>query len=334
MLKDDNIDMGKFHLVHYGKKDPFFDELGLQTKFIRNFWTPFGGLKLYNEMTRANIVIVHSLAAPWLLLLIGFSKKIADKIYWVIWGKDLYIHKTLEKRFFYHEVYEYFRKKAFKNIHNVIAFSKEDYELAKQWYGVSGNMFECNSLYPYALDYTKTEMVQCKQDQYSILLGNSASKTNNHLEALTTLSKYIDKINKIYCPLSYNGTEKYKKDVVNLGTELFSDKFVAMLDFVSKDEYFDIISKIDIGFFNYNRQEGLANIYSLIMNGKTVYLRKNTTSYKFLKRKDIKVFSIDDMEGLCCLNIGEMVSNRDRLLPLIEVETSLRVWKTIFKEGC
>lgn len=331
MLKDNGIDMKTFHLIHYGKREDFFLELGIKTLFIRNFWTPIGCFRMYQEMLKADKIIVHSLAAPWLLLILAYSKKIADKVYWVIWGKDLYLFKLLNKQFFYHRIYEFFREKAFDNIHHVITGFYEDYVLANQWYGVSAEVIECHSLYPYAYDFSEIEE-NMHDDKYTILLGNSASKTNNHIEALFSLSNFTDKIEKIYCPLSYNGNNKYKNEVIKIGKELFSERFIAMLDFVTKEEYFKILSNVDIGYFNYNRQEGLGNIYSLIMKGKTIYLKKDTSSYKFFIRKGIKIFNIEDTSILRRLSDREIMENRKKLSPLIDVKKSISIWKEVFEK--
>lgn len=333
MLHDYAFDFNNMKLVHYGKEDPFFSKkLGLNTIFVSNFWNPIGFVKVFRCMFEADKIIIHSLASPIILLLLSKFKELGKKTYWVIWGKDLYFFQTLEKKNIFCNLYEFFRKKAFLNIRNIVPIVHEDYILAKEWYNVDANEFECNSLYPYALDWEPGGQTVVKKAKYNILLGNSASPTNNHSDALIKLGAEKSKIKKIYCPLSYNGSKKYISKVVSQGKKIFGNNFIPILDFMSMEDYYKLLSEIDIGLFNYKRQEGLGNIYSLMLKGKTIYLNSTTATYKFFKRSKIVVF--DFMENNFELKIHDQKIINDNSLilkDLISIDKSISVWKTIMR---
>lgn len=109
----------------------------------------------------------------------------------------------------------------------------------------------------------------------NILLGNSATPTNRHKSALDALSRFAEEDIKIYAPLSY-GDDAYREEVIRYGHELFGDKFVPVTEFMERAEYISFLSKISIGVFNYDRQQGLGNIHLLMRLGAKVFLSQDS----------------------------------------------------------
>lgn len=333
MLSDNGIALQNMQLIHYGKKDSFFSELGLKTVFISDFFNPFSNLKLLKAVFAADKIIVHSLASPYLLLLISFFPSVAAKVNWVIWGKDLYFYQMLRKPRFYHKIYERLRRKAIRAIPKICSIFKEDYELACQWYDVKAANIEMITLYPYALNIAAREKCDdVKTDgAKTILLGNSGSKTNNHIQVLQKMLCCKDDIKKIICPLSYGGNKKYVQSVIECGKELFGDKFIPLCDFVPKEQYFEMLDGVDVGVFNYSRQEGLGNIWSLMMSGKTIYMKHETSTTRFFKRNNIIVQDIEmfNKKKIELLPKEVIHRNMELLRPLIDVDMSIKKWKEV-----
>lgn len=342
MLSDNSINMGTTQLIHYGKRDDFFQNLGIKSIFINNFFNPFSNFRLLVPFFKADKIIVHSLASPYILLLLILFPKLGEKIYWVIWGKDLYFYHMISTPRFYHKLYEWLRKKAICQIKNVISIFEEDYKLAEKWYGVKANHVEAVSLYPYALDleiFNKSHYPSKKTDlqkrneknHYTVILGNSASKTNNHIDALYKLKNCDKKIEKIICPLSYGGSKKYVNEVIACGKKLFGEKFSPITKFINKNDYFSMLQTVDIGIYNYSRQEGLGNIWSLILGEKTIYMQTQTSTTSFFSRNNITVYDIKSLESGQIELLPESVAkfNANTLFPLINVEASMKKWKNI-----
>lgn len=334
MLVDNGISLEDMKLLHYGKKDDYFDKLGLDTVFISNFFNPLSNAKLIKPLFRAEKIVVHSLASPYLLIMIALFPSIAKKVYWVIWGKDLYFYHTLKNPKFYHRIYECIRKSAIRKITKICSIFKEDYELACKWYGVHASNIEMVTLYPYALETSsgnRSIKAEYKDKKITILLGNSGSSTNNHFEALEILANCNESIERIICPLSYGGSSKYVKKVIRYGKQLFGDKFYPLCDFMPKDDYFRIMAGVDVGIFNYDRQEGLGNIWSLILSGKTVYMKHETSTTSFFRRNGIVVKDIQDCKknGILLLSEEIIKNNEERLSPLINVDMSISKWKQV-----
>ena len=210
----------------------------------------------------------------------------------------------------------------------------DDYELAKEWYDVRGMAVECNLLYPYCADLT-SELIKAQRKNakaYNVIVGNSASKTNNHIEAFSRLSKHSENINRLYCPLSYGSNARYINSVLDKGYAFFGGTFTPLLEFFPYEKYMEIITSIDIAYYENNRQEGLGNILSLLNYGKTIYIRSDITSWNFFYRNKIQFIDTQTLEtnGLEILDHKTVVQNRMKMRNLFNEEKSLEVWKGIF----
>lgn len=130
-----------------------------------------------------------------------------------------------------------------------------------------------------------------------ILVGNSATKENQHIEVYKMLSKFKNENIEVYSSLAY-GDEVYKKEVINAGRRLLGDKFVPITEFTPYDEYLKILSDIDVGIFNNNRQQALGNIYLLIKMGKSVFLREDTSMWENFRKIGVEVWSVDKLNNI------------------------------------
>lgn len=129
----------------------------------------------------------------------------------------------------------------------------------------------------------------------NILLGNSASFTNNHLEAFEILQHIDLGDRKIIVPLSY-GDPNYRDYIVEVGKKLFGDAFIPLLDFMPIADYHEILQSCSIAIMNHYRQQAVGNISALIQSGVKVYLSERNPFLKTCKRIGVKVFLIEDLE--------------------------------------
>ena len=113
---------------------------------------------------------------------------------------------------------------------------------------------------------------------------------NNHFEIFKELKKFENAIDSIITPLSYGHQLDYKQSVKEEGYKLFGDKFKPIEDFMSLDDYRDLLKSIDIAVFNHWRQEAMGVTLTLLSLGKIVYVNSNTTSFKSLTNRGFKIF--------------------------------------------
>lgn len=125
----------------------------------------------------------------------------------------------------------------------------------------------------------------------NILVGNSATCENNHLEAFQILKGTLRPEQRIICPLSY-GNAEYGRIVIERGRAFFGEQFVPLTGFMPIEEYVDILRSCSTAVMNHVRQQALGNIIIMLYLGAKLFLRSECPTFKFLKRLDLPAWDI------------------------------------------
>lgn len=275
-------------------------------------------ISLLEYMKVAKKIILHGLWRDKLDILLYFNQELLKKCYWVMWGGDFYFPETKSK----------IRHEIIKKMAYLITYIKDDYELTKKWYGISGKYYEC---FMYPSNIYKEYNIKAKENTtINIQLGNSADPSNNHIQVLQQLIKYKDEDIKLFVPLSY-GEKGYAKEVITKGKELFADKFIPLTEFMLFEKYLEFMSKIDIAIFAHKRQQAMGNTISLLGFGKKVYLDTQTAQFNFLNNHDISVFNVEEID-LIELNKEISYKNKEKIKYLFSKESLKRDLQRIFND--
>lgn len=129
----------------------------------------------------------------------------------------------------------------------------------------------------------------------NILLGNSASYTNNHLDVLDSLSTIDLSERKVIIPLSY-GDANYRNLIVSEGSRTLGKAFTPLIDFMPIDEYIAILQSCSIVVMNHLRQQALGNIVIALYLGAKVFLDEKNPVYQFFLKNNAYIYSILDLE--------------------------------------
>jgi hypothetical protein len=124
-----------------------------------------------------------------------------------------------------------------------------------------------------------------------ILLGNSASATNNHLEAFDLLSGFNLGNSKIVTPLSY-GCPRYARAIISEGNKQFGNRFTPLASFLPIEEYNKIISNCGIVIMNHYRPQAVGNIIAALYMGCKVFLN-DTNIYQYFNSLGCHIYSIE-----------------------------------------
>jgi hypothetical protein len=151
----------------------------------------------------------------------------------------------------------------------------------------------------------------------NILLGNSATPENNHLEAMQLIPTEALGARKVLCPLSY-GDAAYGDSISALGRNTFGENFVPMRRYLGTDTYIDELRSCSIAVMNHVRQQGLGNIIMMLWLGARVFLRRENPIYMELASLGIEVFDIGELPQHLALpepDVDQMqlLETRDRL---------------------
>lgn len=129
-----------------------------------------------------------------------------------------------------------------------------------------------------------------------ILVGNSANHSSHHTRILELLhSAYPNDIFDVICPLSYGGGPNYISEIISLGQKYFGEHFIPLLKYMEPDEYDSMLANCDVGIFDFERQQGLGNINTLLLAGKKVYLNQTSPLWKSLSERGCILFSINEI---------------------------------------
>ena len=150
------------------------------------------------------------------------------------------------------------------------------------------------------------------EDARDILVGNSASVTNNHLEVFQRLSRSDFRDRRIVVPLSY-GDPWYRDRICDAGRSMFGPNFVPIVDFLPLQEYLAVQSQCAFGVFNHVRQEGLGNVIAMVSAGSKVVMHPDSPVRKMLALRGCVLGSTGANDGpiaLSSLTPHQRASNR------------------------
>ncbi len=323
-------------LFGFGKVDK--QRSDLQKKLssrIFHLRNPFHVLKILLSLYEFKWVYFHYLSYDPTLLFWFLNKKRLKKSTWIVWGNDIYSYYKRKKNI-KTRIYEYFRCRIIPAFPEIAAFVEEDVYFVRKIYGSDAEYVPILYPIPVNLDNLKTISKKKQNDNPVFLLGNSADPSNMHIEVIEALSKHKDAQLKIYCPLSYGGTQSYKKQVISLGKRYFGNKFIPLTKLLDTANYTNLLSEIDIALMNHNRQQGLGNILALLYLGKKVYMRTTITSYPFFLRNNCEIYDIaeiiaSDIDDIVKIT-QDLSKNKTIVEKIIDEKYYLLLWKNLLNK--
>lgn len=191
----------------------------------------------------------------------------------------------------------------------------EDYEIVKE------NLSDFKPRYiPWNYSSGKINILAGDLTGNNILVGNSASPMNNHLEVFNILKSMDLSGRKIICPLSY-GNLRYREHILKAGYDLFPNRFLPLLEFMPPAEYVKIVRSCSIGVMNHLRQQAAGNVGWLLVNGSKCFMQECNPLYSNRKKLGLKIYPMTDFTS----------SNLEVFKKLIKEEVLMN--KTIIQEN-
>lgn len=318
-----------------------YKPLHVQTKKNVHFRTKNELLDLAKTLIPSDLVIFHSLPSVFFDIVLALPKN--TKIIWMCFGFEIYNDplyfstkkllgsktkkyyqrnkQTIAERLL--ENYRIsFRKtkkqEAIERIDFIGTAFKEEFEALQKYTKTKKRLFHF-WYYPLELIINTEEPIKAARP--NVLIGNSASITNNHLEAFTALKNCKRPPNlKIIVPFSYS--EDYHSSLVKItGERYFGNTILFLEDFMDLRAYNQLLKSCGFAIFYNKRQQAIGNTIALLWYGAKVFLSVDNPFYHFLKRKGVIVFNHSEIDTESLLGKEEILNNRKILKEFLSTTT-------------
>lgn len=289
-----------------------------------------GFLKILLLVRKYDVLIAHSLTNQAILAFFVAPKKTVRV--WSGWGFDYYTERVVfllggESKKLYKELGG--TRKAELNVRGVlkkllakikeISVARVDYFSAP----IPNDFLILKRNYPQfrgeysQLNYASAEdtfsLGGCSLMGRNILLGNSASITNNHIEVLERIKEFDLEGRKVVVPLSY-GDKRYRDSIIEKGRNYLGDFFYPLVEFMPLRDYSQVINSCGLMIMAHKRQQALGNICSGMYKGARVILDEDSPVYQFFIERGAVVNSLKDLDGpliVTPLQEWEVAQNRN-----------------------
>lgn len=315
---------------------------------------------LKEDLGCVTTVIIHLLFEDKIVFL-EQNRLLDRRIFWIEWGMDLYNSLLFHAGFpmFYNYYKEYGRKNVVKSFikYQILKYREpedtriinfvnkyvtdvnmmsEEVDLWKKYINKNASFVNHEEFFYYPIDeILGTALIDKEANGNYILVGNSASNTNNHKYVFEYLQKMDLKEKQIVCPLSYGGwSQGQRNELKDYAKSLFGDRFVPLMDFLPLDQYNMIMSQAEVCIYGSWRQEAFGNILIGLYLGAKVFMSNKSPLFKEIKRLGLIVFEIEKdltSESLHMpLSSIEKKHNRDLLINIYNKANQIKAIKKIW----
>lgn len=270
----------------------------------------------YISSTDADIVYLHSLRD--LSVFKYFSPSI--KVIWWSWGYDIYNRPSpLSKPLITIELYKHVTKQLITDSAKLSPYKYLKYTFLKlivnrklrkaihriDYYTpvlpVEYKLLCQNKFFkakPFRIDfgpgYCTFNKLHYIKGAGNILIGNSFSPTNNHLD-IFPLIKHINIGNRKYIiPVNYGTGYNISKTQLKNLSGLNSDSVIWLEKYLSLKEYENIFGSVTHAIFGHVRQQAVGNHRMCIASGIKMFFFKDSINYQYYKGMGFHVYSIED----------------------------------------
>lgn len=199
--------------------------------------------------------------------------------------------KAYFKSFVKSILYGHMVDKAIRRINYFSAPIPEDFDLLKKHISFAAKYTQIN----YASVERTFSLGPKNVNGRNILVGNSSSATNNHIDIFQMLSKINLMNRKVVVPLSY-GDADYRDAILKYGQDILGENFYPVVDFVPVEQYNTMIAECSVVVMGHRRQQAVGNIATMLYKGAKVFLDEATTTYQFFQKRGAFIYGLSDLE--------------------------------------
>lgn len=251
----------------------------------------------------------HGQYNGWIWLALLGRQLRGSQIYWHIWGADFY--ETSEEviyRWFYQ-----LRRLVQGSIQEVFATEGDANEYLQRY--PNGKVSRLYFPAPPASAPRVIREKANKKQQLTILLGNSGDPSNRHLEGLTQICRLFGPLAKIVLPMGYpNNNENYIAKVERQALAIFpANQVIVLRDKLNLADFQQLIASCDLGYFPFERQQGVGTLCLLINYHIPIVLNRKNRFWQDLVSEQLPVlFDTDIITTTVIEETRRLMRQRDK----------------------
>lgn len=127
-----------------------------------------------------------------------------------------------------------------------------------------------------------------------VRVGNSGDAWNNHVDLFRSMARLDFRGRHVRVPLTYGGTDGYRRKVVASGRAAFGEAFVPIEGYLPHGQYLaemDLCAWLVMGAV---RQHGVINIEDALWKGMKVFMPRGSMGFRHFRALGCAVFSVED----------------------------------------
>ena len=164
-----------------------------------------------------------------------------------------------------------------------------EYKLMQKYDGFTAKQFYYPKSHYYS--YLNGELPCHNHD---IIVGNSATETNNHLDVWARIQPFVPNSSRVIFPINY-GHLKYA-DYLEKTIGGKTPNAVFLKNFLPKEEYLNLIGSSGYAVYGVLREQAMGGINRCLANGVKLFLYRDSIPFKYLKELGCVVFAIEDID--------------------------------------
>lgn len=275
------------------------------------------------------------------------------KLNWMVWGTDLYNLPEIEFNFYEPLSWQryvrhnfssvaflfrlkvwftnsMFRKKAYAKVDNIYTWMHSEYQFAcdrlPTLRAKHKFFFYLNDVPYHKLDKFLSSAYEQPQERIpKLVVGNSGTPTNNHLDTVTWLKKNDIKAD-LLIPVAYG--DKHYISFLKKNLSFYTGGKLTFIDqYMTFDEYVEFLLGTDGLIMNTIRPQGYGNIFMMIYLGRPVFVNERNISLGDLEKNGISVNRLRDVKNL--ENV-EVKQNKEAILGIFSQERMEVVYREAF----